>query len=170
MKKRALFIGRFQPFHRGHLDALKQILEHKDKFDEIIIAIGSAEDEFLPANPLTAGERMEIIDLAIREAGMPKEKFWIIPVRNINEYSLWPHHVIRLCPSFEAVFSGSKIVQTLFRNTDKKIIPLEMRISVSATSVREKVRMEEPLEKHLLPSVIRYLEGIHFRERLMEIS
>jgi len=42
MKKKkskiALFIGKFQPFHKGHLFALRQVLK---KFDKVIIGIGS---------------------------------------------------------------------------------------------------------------------------------
>lgn len=34
---RGLFVGRFQPFHLGHLHVIKELLE---KVDELIIAIG----------------------------------------------------------------------------------------------------------------------------------
>ena len=39
--KRALFIGRFQPFHKAHLSDVKLALKECDK---IIIAIGSSQD------------------------------------------------------------------------------------------------------------------------------
>ncbi|MEM2803284.1 MAG: adenylyltransferase/cytidyltransferase family protein, partial [Nitrososphaerota archaeon] len=34
--RRAVFIGRFQPFHLGHLEAVKQILQ---ECNELIIAV-----------------------------------------------------------------------------------------------------------------------------------
>ena len=40
MSGRAFFIGRFQPFHRGHLAMVRRILETND---EIIVGIGSAQ-------------------------------------------------------------------------------------------------------------------------------
>ena len=41
MTKRGLFVGRFQPFHLGHLDMVKYALT---EVDELIIVIGSAQD------------------------------------------------------------------------------------------------------------------------------
>lgn len=55
---RALFVGRFQPFHNGHLAVINQLLE---RHNEVIIAIGSAEESISSDNPMTAGERVEMI-------------------------------------------------------------------------------------------------------------
>ncbi|MBP7820288.1 MAG: adenylyltransferase/cytidyltransferase family protein, partial [Candidatus Methanofastidiosum sp.] len=51
---RALYIGRFQPFHLGHLHVVKLILNSSK---EIIIAIGSSQVSHTIQNPFTAGER-----------------------------------------------------------------------------------------------------------------
>ena len=40
MAETGLYVGRFQPFHLGHLEAIKHILK---KVDTVIIAIGSAQ-------------------------------------------------------------------------------------------------------------------------------
>ncbi|MCJ7698989.1 adenylyltransferase/cytidyltransferase family protein, partial [Candidatus Bathyarchaeota archaeon] len=40
MVGRGLYVGRFQPFHLGHLCAVKKIL---GEVDEVIVAIGSAQ-------------------------------------------------------------------------------------------------------------------------------
>jgi len=52
----ALFIGRFQPFHSGHLDAIKQISE-----EEIIIGIGSSQYSKTEENPYSFEERKKMI-------------------------------------------------------------------------------------------------------------
>src|SRR3989338_4597048 len=52
--KKALFIGRFQPFHLGHLSDVKLAL--KD-FDEVIIAIGSSQESGTSDNPFSDDER-----------------------------------------------------------------------------------------------------------------
>ena len=51
-------MGRFQPFHLGHLDLVKQIL---DECDEVIIAITSSQFNYLEKDPFTSGERIEMI-------------------------------------------------------------------------------------------------------------
>src|SRR3970040_1541422 len=55
MPGRALWIGRFQPFHLGHLSMAKRILA---EVDELVIGIGSAQYSHTPENPFTAGERL----------------------------------------------------------------------------------------------------------------
>ncbi len=191
MTKRALFIGRFQPFHNGHLDAVKQVLEHSDGYSEIIIGIGSAENHDEPDNPLTAGERAELIDLALRSSPFCKgglegdlktsplagekegdTKFWIIPIRDINNYSEWPHHVVKLCPKFDAIFSGSELVMKLFReafsNGEIKVYELEKRLNISATEVREKIRNGEDISGLVSQEVEKRLEEIKIIERLQQ--
>ncbi|MEM3079801.1 MAG: adenylyltransferase/cytidyltransferase family protein, partial [Thermoproteota archaeon] len=54
MSSRGLFIGRFQPFHLGHLKAVEYII---NRVDEVIIGIGSAQYSHTLENPFTAGER-----------------------------------------------------------------------------------------------------------------
>ncbi|TMI56005.1 nicotinamide-nucleotide adenylyltransferase, partial [Candidatus Bathyarchaeota archaeon] len=36
-----LYVGRFQPFHLGHLEAVRHILS---KVDELVVVVGSAHD------------------------------------------------------------------------------------------------------------------------------
>ena len=63
--QRALFVGRFQPFHLGHQEAILHILrEH----EEVIIVIGSAQNSHDINNPFTAGERITMIREALNAA------------------------------------------------------------------------------------------------------
>ncbi|MEM2975778.1 MAG: adenylyltransferase/cytidyltransferase family protein, partial [Candidatus Bathyarchaeia archaeon] len=48
--KRGLFVGRFQPFHLGHLTAVKNILK---SVDELVIIVGSAQYSHRLDNPFT---------------------------------------------------------------------------------------------------------------------
>ncbi|EQD45121.1 nicotinamide-nucleotide adenylyltransferase, partial [mine drainage metagenome] len=51
---RAFVVGRFQPFHNGHLHVIKEILS---QYSSVIIGIGSAQYSHTMENPFTAGER-----------------------------------------------------------------------------------------------------------------
>jgi len=48
--KTGLIIGRFQPFHNGHLYAIKNALK---KVDELVIAIGSSQYVNTEDNPFS---------------------------------------------------------------------------------------------------------------------
>jgi nicotinamide-nucleotide adenylyltransferase len=54
--KRGLVIGRFQPFHNGHLELIKQIM---NECEELVVVIGSAQFNYLAKDPFTAGERID---------------------------------------------------------------------------------------------------------------
>lgn len=59
--KNWVYIGRFQPFHNGHLDVLHQIIDKMDKtYDRIILIIGSLGSDS-PRNPIDSASRYDMI-------------------------------------------------------------------------------------------------------------
>ena len=65
MVNRGLYVGRFQPFHLGHVEAIKKIL---DEVEELVVVIGSAQYSHNRGNPFTVGERLVMIRNALDEA------------------------------------------------------------------------------------------------------
>lgn len=129
-----MYLGRFQPFHLGHLDALKQVLKREK---HVIIVIGSAEDCDTLENPFTAGERYMMIEAALEEAGILCERYAIIPVRDIHNDEKWVEHVERLVPPFDTVYTGSPITKKLFKKYKKyQVVDLKKHLAISATMVR----------------------------------
>lgn len=56
---KALIVGRFQPFHKGH----RYLIEKADNdFEEVIIGIGSSQKSRSERNPLTFEERRSVIE------------------------------------------------------------------------------------------------------------
>lgn len=58
----AVFIGRFQPFHQGHMAACLSALERADR---LLILVGSAKTGALPKNPWTFTEVSAMIRAAL---------------------------------------------------------------------------------------------------------
>lgn len=134
-------MGRFQPFHNGHLDAIRQIFQYEK---HLIIGIGSAENHHEADNPWSASERYRMIDESLKNAGYTCGQYCIIPVRNIDNYPLWPGHVERLVPPFETVYTGSPIVETLFKeNTNHPVTKLDFNLDVTATDIRNRIKTNE---------------------------
>lgn len=167
-KKTALFIGRFQPFHKGHLSVVKDIY---NQHNQILIGIGSAEENFLPENPFTAGERYEMIRAALEDEGLDMSKISIIPLRNINNYALWVKHVELILPKFEVVYTGSEIVKKLFEEDGRyEVKPVIKKLEINATLVRQKMLKGEDWEVLVPKSVAEYLNSIKGEERLKKIN
>lgn len=73
----AVYIGRFQPFHNGHLALLKQALAAAPL---CVVVIGSAFQARSPKNPFTWEERAEMARLALPEADRARVLF--LPARD----------------------------------------------------------------------------------------
>jgi nicotinamide-nucleotide adenylyltransferase len=161
----ALYIGRFQPFHLGHLDAVKQILQ---KCERILIVVGSAEDSYLSDNPFTVGERISMIDEALRAEKIEASSYMILPVRNIDNYALWTAHVQMYCPYFDVVFSGSEIVRGLFEScSDKPVFGLDFNFEISATRIRNAIKANDSAwQKMVSQAVLKQIEKINGVERV----
>jgi len=64
----AVFIGRFQPFHIGHLDVLENL---SGKVDSTLMLVGSAYRPRSWKNPFTYAERKRFIDAGTEGLDMP---------------------------------------------------------------------------------------------------
>ncbi len=136
----ALFIGRFQPFHLGHLSVIKKAVEENDR---LFIGIGSSEANFEPANPFTCSERFQMIEAALDSAKIPREKYEIVTIRNIDNFALWVRHVELYIPPFEKIYTGSDTVKYLFEEYNRnskpshEIVNVKKELAVSGTKIRE---------------------------------
>ena len=166
--KRGLFIGRFQPPHLGHLYAIKSALSNSD---ELIIVIGSAQYSHTFENPFTAGERIEMLRLALIEEGIDLSKIFLIPVPDVGEHSIWVSKVKSFCPSFDVVYTNNSLVRRLF---EEEGFPVEStglyrRDLEMGTAIRERMLRGEPWENLVPKSVAEYIKRIKGVERLREI-
>jgi nicotinamide-nucleotide adenylyltransferase len=166
--RRALFIGRFQPIHIGHVEAIKHILSEND---ELIIVVGSAQYSHTFDNPFTAGERIEMVRMALEEAGIDLRKVLIIPVPDVGSHSMWVAHVKSLTPSFQTVYTNNPLVTQLFMEAGYEVKPIEMfrRNELIATRIR-KMMVEDEDWRALVPkSVAQFIDKIDGVKRIKTI-
>ena len=109
---RGLMVGRFQPFHNGHLHLARQILQD---CDELIIAIGSAQFNYIYKDPFTAGERVLMIHaaLASEPSDINLRKCYIIPIVNDENNARWFGHIKSMVPTFHVLYTGNEFVAGL---------------------------------------------------------
>ncbi len=145
-----LYIGRFQPFHLGHLSALKQALKEVNK---VIIGIGSSQYGHTKDNPLTGEERLELIHQILKEEKLEKKcEIHLIP--DLHDDEKWVQHVRSLVPHFETVFVGNEgLVKKLFEKEGLALIQnVKHEYSISATQIRTAIR-EKQERKAWVPQV-----------------
>lgn len=166
---RALYPGRFQPFHLGHLSVIKWSLE---KADQIIILIGSSQESHTLSNPFTAGERIEMIKTALSEYEIDSNKYFLIPIPDILMNSVWAHHVKTYVPSFNLVIARNPLVIRLFKEANIAVEepPTFNREKYNSTLIRKMIITGEEWKELVPSSVYTYIKSIKGDERLKEIA
>lgn len=167
---RGLYVGRFQPFHRGHLDAIRYVLQ---KVDELVIVIGSAQYSHNIHDPFTAGERLVMVRRALDEAKVDLSKIWIVPVPDVHLHMLWVSAVEGYTPKFNVVYSNEPLSRRLFMEAGYQVneIPFFDRQVYSSTVVREKMLKNSSSWNEVVPqSVADYIREIDGVNRLRDLA
>lgn len=84
-----VYIGRFQPFHKGHKAIVDLTVKMMKPGDTFTIIIGSADQQETERNPLSASQRKEMLSIELE--GYP------VTISTINDspynYDLWIEHL-----------------------------------------------------------------------------
>ncbi|MDI6738353.1 MAG: nicotinamide-nucleotide adenylyltransferase [Nanoarchaeota archaeon] len=160
-----LFIGRFQPFHLGHLSVVKQM---EKECDEIIIAIGSAQYGFCMENPLTGGERIEAISSVLRKE--IQRPFCIIPVEDINCYPKYAAHIKSMVPSFSVVYTGNEIIAELFKAAGCEVKGVPSAVRIRATDIRKAIVEGKEWKQFVPEEVYSFLVKNKIDERIRRLE
>lgn len=169
MVKRGLFVGRFQPFHLGHLAAIKDVLK---EVDELVIVIGSAQCSHNLNNPFTAGERLIMVRKALEEAGIDYSRVWVVPVPDAHLHMMWVSAVEGYTPSFSVVYSNEPLTRRLFIEAKYRVksIRFHERKLYSSTEIRERMLKGESWEKLVPRSVAVFIKEIDGVNRLRDLT
>ncbi len=162
---RGLIVGRFQPLHKGHLSVIREVLR---QCDELIIVIGSAEESHTDKNPFTAGERYQMILSSLSDG--ERRRVLIVPIRDVNRYSVWVNHVESYVPPFDEVYSNSDLTRSLFKQAGYEVHKTKAYNpkAYSATEVRRRIVDGERWQNLVPRPVAVFLEGLDARQRLLD--
>jgi nicotinamide-nucleotide adenylyltransferase len=169
MVNRGLYVGRFQPFHLGHLEAIKEVLSD---IEELVIVIGSAQYSHNINNPFTAGERLVMICRALHEAEIDQSRLWVVPVPDVHLHMLWVSALEGYTPRFNVVYSNEPLTRRLFMEAGYKVkgIQFFQRKLYTSTLVREKMLKGESWTTLVPKSVADFINEIDGVNRLRDLN
>lgn len=161
-----LYIGRFQPFHLGHLDAIKFALS---QVENLWIGIGSSNKSNEKRNPFTADERKEMIISSLNDETKKRIQIYYIP--DIGDHAKWTYHIDSIVPKYDVVFSNDDFTQTLYQKREIKVIPvpLKERENLSGTTIRENIAMGKRWQEFVPEGTKKVLLKIDAERRLSKI-
>jgi len=166
---RALFFGRFQPVHKGHVKVVEDILS---RHDEVIFAVGMCTESHTPRNPFTAGERVEMIRLSMRDAGISLERVITVTVPTLEVSLASVYYVVMISPRFDEVYMGNIPIASIFHQAGYRVrVPQPyMREKYNGTVIRALMYNRDPEWRNLVePSVAEFLDQIGAEERIRNI-
>ncbi|MBU7012228.1 MAG: nicotinamide-nucleotide adenylyltransferase [Theionarchaea archaeon] len=165
---RALYAGRFQPFHLGHLKIIKEILT---TYDELVIVVGSAQYSHTVDNPFTAGERIQMITESLDEYNI-SNPVYVIPIDDIHRHSVWVKYVESLTPPFEAVFSNEPVTARLFKEAGYTVNRTELirRKEWEGTEIRRRMCCNEDWKACIPQAAARIIDQVDGVTRIKELA
>ena len=163
----SLVIGRFQPLHNGHMEVLRKCAEESD---HLIVGIGSAQISHDPDNPFTAGERYMMISESLKDMGITD--FSIVPIEDLNRYSVWVAHVVSMVPPFKRVYTNNPMTRRLFQEAGYEVrrSPMYNRSVYSGTEVRRRIAADEEWRSLVPCAVSEIIDSIDGVGRIKDIS
>lgn len=161
-------VGRFQPFHKGHIHLAKIALK---ECDELIIVIGSAQFNYIATDPFTAGERILMAHSALLKCNFDLARCYIIPVVNDENNSRWLAHLQSMIPEFQVLYSGNLFVKYLVHSEIQVRSPQFLRKNFYNGANIRKLISQKKQWKHLVPpAVATIIEDIHGTKRIQILS
>jgi nicotinamide-nucleotide adenylyltransferase len=165
----ALFVGRFQPFHKGHSHAIHLILEREPK---VVIAVGSSLSSHEERNPFTMGERVQMILGALAENSVERGRYLITGVPDTEFHPSWVTYVLKSVPPINRVYTNDPLTTTLFEEEGYEVvaIPLQDRSVYSGTEIRRRIVNREDWSDLVPGAVHDVIRGFHGDVRIRRIS
>ena len=164
-----LLVGRFQPFHLGHLEAVRYALK---KVAYLYVVVGSAQRSHERDNPFTAGERIAMIKSALDANGVDPSKWMAIPIADADSHSLWVSSVVSMVPKFDVVFTNDALTFLLFKEEGMEVraVPYLDRSRYSATNVRDRILERKDWESLVPPEVAKLVKRFGGVERVRALK
>ena len=161
-----LLVGRFQPFHLGHLDA---VLFGLSRTENLFIGVGSSNKFNEKKNPFSAEERKEMIISSIESSMLGRVKIFEIP--DVDNHDKWTFEIDQIVPKYDVVFTNDEFTKTLFKKRQINVIPvvLKEREKFSGTNIRQLI-IDDKNWQDLVPQGTRIvLDKLNAKERLKNL-
>jgi len=163
---RGFLIGRFQPFHDGHVKLVERVAA---EVDELVLGIGSAGNSHTERNPFTAGERIMMITKTLESMEITT---YTVPIEDLNRNSVWVSHVQSMSPRFDVAYSNNPLVIQLFIEAGVEVRQTAMfnRDDLKGSEIRELMIEGGEWEQYVPEAVVEVVDEINGIQRLRTIS
>lgn len=161
-----LLIGRFQPFHLGHLEALQFALS---KVDKLWVGLGSSNKPVQKNNPFSAEERKQMILSSIDNSMKEKISIYFIP--DLDNHVKWIEKIDTIVPKFDIIFSNDELTKYLYSKRSVQVIaiPFLNRNVLSGTNIRDLIISDQKWDNLVPHGTRNFLKNTGVKEHLKNL-
>lgn len=151
--KIALFIGRFQPFHNGHLYSLEKCLETAEK---VIIAVGSSQESRTENNPWGYKVRKQMICAVVNEKRITDRIEKICSCPDNPSDKKWVSEIKKRAGKFDVVVSNNEWTIKVMKEAGYEVVEsgLFNRDELEGVKIREMMRRGDERWKKRVPEIV----------------
>ncbi len=167
--KICLFIGRFQPFHNGHLSVLKGMVKVCGK---VVVGIGSSTDGSTSDNPFTVQERREMIQRALQDVNIiPAYDVELVDMPDETDDETWARRCVELAGGdVGTVWTGNAWTKKCFAAVGVAIQDIKEIPGISATEIRRRMLADESLNELVPEAVVDFIKEIDGVQRMKTLA
>lgn len=175
----ALFIGSFQPLHRGHTRAIRHIAA---RFPKIIIGIYAADLKHTHDNPLSYVERRRMLEeilstISLKEdereidTPLPDVHFSIVPLPHLTDKAAWLTALHQACPTLDVVYTNCPVLENTLQEENIPVFHAQLHEpkELNSAEIRRRIILGHPWSKLVPMKVERFLKHHHLVDRIREI-
>lgn len=170
--KTALYIGRFQPFHKGHMDVLGHIDSEQD-IGYIVIGIGSVQYHDRNKNPYSGWSKncftYEETKSMLERSLDIRKPYSIHPIPDFHDYDKWFRHIEEELPAFDCLYSNNKGDKDYFTERGYEVRPFPKIFDFCATRIREMIYNDEAYASTLPEGTLDVMGEIDGAERIRNL-
>lgn len=156
MYKIGLIIGRFQPFHNGHLYLLKEALKYADN---IIIGIGSVNirDE---SNPFSQNQIEKMLQSVLENENWTDRVIQIFGIPDFHDDMKWRQYILQHSERFDVVMGHNDWVARIFKKVQIPVIeiPFYKRELYEGIKIRKRMNDKIHWQDRVPTYIASYLE------------
>lgn len=149
----ALFIGRFQPFHKGHLHSLKKCLEVAEK---VKIVVAKSNVSGTQEDPWDYKIRKQMVCLVVWKEGVQDKVSKIVSCPDYPSDKRWLNEVKKRVGEFDVVVSNNEWVLSIFREAGHNTLEsgLHNREELEGVKIRKLMREGNKEWKERMPEEV----------------
>ena len=165
--KVGILIGRFQPLHKGHVNAIEFA---RDNSERLFVIVGSAEKSNQERNPFSFEERKRMIGLALKGKKL-QDNISIVPINDARNHTEWIKSIKNTIGEYNLIFTNDELTEKLFKEDGAEVlnVPLLDRKELSATEVRKRLQLDKEWKSLVTPEIAQHLTEINAVERMKSI-